>query len=189
MSGSVNVMRRATGDGAGAVAGSTQRLSLRQGARTGEERGRMPVGPHPEPDQVEPRRTRGAGSDLEGATDFGLVLRSCQVGIRCIGRHAVHRGWPDSREMVEQQRARQPEVGIGMVGRDGTLVAPEEFDARPVDSLDPRQGRQQRADDARSRAAGEGQHEPTTAPDRIAGGLHDAVGGGLRQRSRIGQDR
>ena len=89
----------------------------------GEERGGVRVGSQPEQDEIEGRR-------LAERLDESLLVEVRGTPRVLLAGHALHAR--PARQAVQQRRGDHPVVGVGMVGRDTTLVAEPERRPAPV---------------------------------------------------------
>ncbi len=91
----------------------------------GEERAHVAVGPDAEQDDIDMRR--GAGT----ANDPLLVLGGGSGEVGNLGAHAVDSSWVQL-DPREEQLVGNVVIRIGIIRRDGTLVAPEQIDVAPA---------------------------------------------------------
>jgi len=147
---------------------------LGQRLAAGEERRRVPVGPHAQQDEVE-RRAPGPGVGERVAAEQRVVAVG-RVGRRALPLDARHLRLGD-RDAPEQRLARHPVVAVRVVGRHAPLVAEPHVRGRPRHR---RQLGEALVGDPRRGAPGERDHEPPAlgrrAPRRVGDELRRAPG-------------
>ena len=95
---------------------------------------------------------------------------------------------PDIGELRDEHLIGDAEVRLGVVGRDGTLIAPEELDPAPIDGVATDRLEDQRVRLPGCRTPGERNAEDAVRLDRPARRRHEAVGGGFGDGAGVGQD-
>ena len=93
----------------------------------------MTVGTHAEPDEIESRWLVAARAERE--PQLALVGERGRIEVGRLGRHAMDAVGSHVRQLRDEHPVGDTEVRLGVVGRDGALVAPEELDCLPLDRI------------------------------------------------------